>query len=339
MNNQQLLLQIALWLLLYVLLLLYSSLPELDNWSFAFGKSTIPMLSYLAVVYLNAQFVWSAFRSRQQRLWYVILSIGLLVVVGFARMTAEYYWLNRFLAIRHFYDFSSRHIIFTFVTLLVAYFFGILLQAALDYMTLLKKQEEIKSQQLQAELTLLKAQVQPHFLFNTLNNIYYLAYRKSDQTVDVIAKLAELMRYFQTESVKEWVPLTTEIQFIRDYIELETIRIPNGLRVDWCCEGNPDSITIPPMLLMPLVENIFKHGVDKSKSDNWTQISLFIDDTFLRFETRNPIALRSTDVVGTGLTNLAKRLTLLYGSANCLTQQQVNNQYVAQLQLPLFDYK
>ena len=114
-----------------------------------------------------------------------------------------------------------------------------------------------------AELNLLKSQVQPHFLFNTLNNIYYEAFREAPRTALLIGRLSDIMRYFVDESPKEKVTLATEIKFLENYIALEEIRIRHGVKVTFeqRYEGNP---VIPPMLLMTFVENIFKHGIDRS---------------------------------------------------------------------------
>jgi hypothetical protein len=330
--------QVVLWLLLYLLMLTYGW-SGTERYSLAFGRATIPVLSYVTLVYGNDYFFHVSFGQTKNWPRFIALSFGLLIALLLVRMTAEFYLLHKLCGVSHFFDFSFRHFAFTLVTLLIAYFFGILLRTSQNYLTLLKKQDDIKSQQLQAELALLKAQVQPHFLFNTLNNIYYLAYRKSDQTTDVIAKLAELMRYFLTESLEEQVKLATEIQFIRDYIELERIRIPNGIRVDWDCRGNLDAVRLPPMLLMPLVENVFKHGVEKGNADNWVHFSLSVDEKNLSFETRNPVRPRLLHSPGTGLMNLTKRLELLFATQSCLTLNQLNDQFIARLDIPLTELK
>jgi LytS/YehU family sensor histidine kinase len=198
-------------------------------------------------------------------------------------------------------------------------------------LSLLQRQQEMKTRQLSTELNLLKAQVQPHFLFNTLNNIYYLAYTKSDRTAEVIAKLSEIMRYFVDEAPKEKVPLSTEIQFLKNYIELEQIRMLHPVKAKFMIEAD-ESILLPPMLLIPLVENIFKHGVDKTVEENNVAIKLKRLDQQLVFSTCNQVGPALTDRQnGAGLMNLRKRLAILYGDNFELTTSLENGNFKASL--------
>ena len=174
--------------------------------------------------------------------------------------------------------------------MIFAFLFGALLRISLDHFELLRQMEERKSQQVSAELNLLKSQVQPHFLFNALNNIYYLSYTKSDHAPQSIARLSDIMRYFVEEAPKELVPLKAELDFIQDYIEVERIRLPHSLEICW--ERNAhhnEQILIPPILFIPLVENVFKHGVDKTKENNKISISVEVESNALTFTVKNSI--------------------------------------------------
>ncbi len=171
-----------------------------------------------------------------------------------------------------------------FLTYLLSFIFRI----ALAYFSLKQQSEKILLQKSQAELNLLKSQVQPHFLFNTLNNIYYEAYREAPRTAKLIERLSDIMRYFVDESPKDEVSLSTEIQFLENYIVLEKIRIRHEIDLNFIQDCNPD-LRIPPMLLMTFVENIFKHGIDKSSNKNKIDMSLTQKDGYLLFETRNQI--------------------------------------------------
>src|ERR1700759_4059798 len=146
---------------------------------------------------------------------------------------------------------------------LLTYLLSFVFRIAIAYFTLKQQSEKILVQKSQAELNLLKSQVQPHFLFNTLNNIYYEAYREAPKTAKLIERLSDIMRYFVDESPKDEVSLATEIQFLENYIALEKIRIRHGIDLNFIQDCNKDQ-RIPPMLLMTFVENIFKHGIDKS---------------------------------------------------------------------------
>jgi len=191
-------------------------------------------------------------------------------------------------------------------------------------------------QKSQAELNLLKSQVQPHFLFNTLNNIYYEAYREAPRTAKLIERLSDIMRYFVDESPKDEVSVNTEIQFLENYIALEKIRIRHGIELNFVHECAPD-LRIPPMLLMTFVENIFKHGIDKSSSENKIEISLVQQKGSLIFKTKNLLHEKpgNDEPYGFGIKNLRKRLQLLYGEKFELRIITADNFFTAFLKVPL----
>jgi hypothetical protein len=263
-------LQIAVWGIFYVFLLLYT----MQKWEFpqfGFWAATIATVAYFLAVYCNAHWLIPKFYKRGKKIQYYILSILVLTVLQLIRMYAEY----KILLPLHlkFYSWTVSHFSFVFITNFLAFAFGALLRVSIDYLSLLRRQQEMKTRQMATELNLLKAQVQPHFLFNTLNNIYYLAYTKNERTPEVIAKLSDIMRYFVDEAPKEKVPLSTETQFLKNYIELEQIRMLHPVQPEFVIAAD-ESLMIPPMLLIPLVENIFKHGVDKTMEENEVCIGL-----------------------------------------------------------------
>jgi len=183
---------------------------------------------------------------------------------------------------------------------------------------------------------LLKLQVQPHFLFNALNSIYYRVYKVDPPSAGLIERLADIMRYFVDESPKDEVPVYTEVAFIENYIALERIRIRHGASVHFEKAFNPD-LRIPPMLLMTFVENIFKHGIDKSLKQNQVTISLVQQNNHLFFTTRN----RKVDPEagygrgGFGIINLTKRLRMLYGDKFELNIDGEGELFTAFLKIPL----
>jgi sensor histidine kinase YesM len=219
-----------------------------------------------------------------------------------------------------------------FLTFMLSFIFRI----AMAYFELKQQSEKILVQKSQAELNLLKSQVQPHFLFNTLNNIYYEAYREAPRTAKLIERLSDIMRYFVDESPKDEVSLNTEIQFIENYIALEKIRIRHEIELNILKDCNPE-LRIPPMLLMTFVENIFKHGIDKSSSENKIEITLVHQDGYLLFQTRNRIYDKpgTPGHKGFGIENLRKRLCFLYGERFELGTDTTGNFFTAFLKVPL----
>lgn len=324
-------LQVAIWVIFYVFLLLYT----MQKWEFpkfGFWAATIATITYFIAVYSNAHWLIPAFYKQGKKVQYFILSLLLLAILQVVRMYAEY----KILLPLHlkFYSWTLSHFSFVFITNFLAFAFGALLRISIDYLSLLRRQQEMKTRQMATELNLLKAQVQPHFLFNTLNNIYYLAYTKNERTPEVIAKLSDIMRYFVDEAPKEKVPLAMEIQFLKNYMELEQIRMLHPVKPDFVIEAD-ESLMIPPMLLIPLVENIFKHGVDKTLLENKVFIELKRQNNYLCFTTSNSINTEISERPnGGGLKNLRKRLELLYDANFDLVITEDEGNFKALLNFP-----
>lgn len=332
-RTTRILVQVLLWTVFYLLLLLYTT-HKWENGVYGVFNGTIATVFYLLAAYGNASWLMPAYLQKGRMNVYLPVSIVFIALLIAARMYLEYLILMPLH--NTFYGYSWAHFSFDTITLLIAFLFGALIRVALNYSVLLKQKEELVSRQVAAELNLLKAQVQPHFLFNTLNNIYFLAQSGSKQTPNMIAKLSELMRYFIDDSPKDKVPLTTELEFINNYLELEQIRMLHPLKVNIQVEGNVADIKVAPMLLMPFIENVFKHGVDKTEKQNNLQADLFIKDGKLNYTVVNTLHGETGCISkGFGLTNLRKRLELLYPGAFKLTTKKHDHQFVAELQIPV----
>ena len=138
----------------------------------------------------------------------------------------------------------------------------------LKYWYMNQKAHQILTQEkLAAELKFLKTQIHPHFLFNTLNNLYYLAYSKSENTTEVIAKLSQMMRYMIYESNHAKVLLSREVEYMQNYISLERLRLNNQIPIKFDVEGNTEDVWITPLIFITFLENAFKHGVTNNNAD------------------------------------------------------------------------
>lgn len=176
-----------------------------------------------------------------------------------------------------------------------------------------KRSRNQERQQLRLELEYLKAQMNPHFLFNTLNNIYSLAEERSGQTAPLVARLSELMRYVLYDSGAEKVPLSSEVGFIKSYMDIESVRYPDRIQVRFDWQGESEGVLIEPLLLIPFVENAFKHGIREELSKGFVEVISLLADGELTFEVRNSKPVSPTPVTGgLGLRNVRKRLELLY---------------------------
>lgn len=318
-----------------VTLVFFFSVISMDGVGYAITFTPLNIFFYLLIIYGNISLLFPRFWLTGKKVLYVILSVSLLVGVGIARGYIVHRINNYFYPNEHepFTIYSILYYVLTgFLTFMLSFVFRI----AIAYFTLKQQSEKIIAQKSLAELNLLKSQVQPHFLFNTLNNIYYEAYREAPNTAKLIERLSDIMRYFVDESPKDEVSLTTEIQFLENYIALEKIRIRHGIDLNFIKDCNKD-LRIPPMLLMTFVENIFKHGIDKSSSENKIELSLLLQDSYLMFQAQNriPGMPGSAEHRGFGIENLRKRLAFLYGDNFELYTTADNDMFTAFLKVPV----
>lgn len=184
------------------------------------------------------------------------------------------------------------------------------------------------------EIKFLKGQINPHFVFNTLNNIYSMVYFQSDKSLPAIAKLGEVMRFTTYYSQKEIINLQDEVNYIKAHIELEQFRHEENAFVDLKINVNDESLEIPPYTLSPLVENALKHGL--ASNQNPIKMELNINSKKLSFLVKNEIGTQKKDkLAGIGLDNLKKRLEIYYPAAHTLTLSNENNHFTALLEIDL----
>lgn len=179
------------------------------------------------------------------------------------------------------------------------------------------KTQVLEKEKIESELKFLKAQIHPHFLFNTLNNLYALTLDKSDQAPDVVLKLSNLLDYMLYECNAPKVPVEKELNIINNYLSLEKIRYGDELNIDFMKKGNNDGMEIAPMILLPFVENSFKHGLSKNLNNPWINIFIEFKGKEILFEVENNKVKDKEDgkdgyTEGIGLKNVNRRLELIY---------------------------
>ncbi|GAB3910001.1 histidine kinase [Larkinella knui] len=187
------------------------------------------------------------------------------------------------------------------------------------------------------ELKSLKDQINPHFLFNTLNNLYGLTSQDSQKAGEVVMRLAQLMQYMLYEGNRTRVPLCKEMEYLQNYLALERIRYGDRLHLSWQVKGATESVYIAPLILLPFVENAFKHGVSRQLDDAWIQIQLTVgpDDLIFKVENSKPDGSNQTPATGIGLPNIAKRLQLIYPDRHQLRHLNGTGTYLVTLKLEL----
>ena len=195
--------------------------------------------------------------------------------------------------------------------------------------------KEMEAKQSQAELNLLKSQVNPHFLFNSLNSIYSLILSNSNIAGDAVMKLSDLMRYLLESSKKRKVLVKHEFEFLQNYIDLEKIRLGKKAKVNSTFKGDMSGKIISPLLLIPFIENCFKHGISVISKVNEIDILLELSENSVKLRTDNNIAPQrinpSSAKSGTGIENVKKRLELLYPDKHQLEINKLDGKYVVDL--------
>jgi sensor histidine kinase YesM len=315
------------WGALLLLILLQN---DLSDWEFEDYYSIISLIVFMGIgVYVNLYFLIPRYLFLKKYSHYalfvsiLILSTSLLFVI----------WISKFEQI----DWFSR-----FIVMVIIVVFSLMMTSAgkflFEYLQKMIKLKEIENKQLKAELNILKSQVNPHFLFNTLNNLYGLITQNENQkAAEITLKLAELTRYLLESSKKEKVSIKRELQFIEDYLCLEKIRLSNNTDIKFDVSGIEEEMFVAPLLFIPLVENAFKHGLQTVTEKSFAHFSLAIQGDDLFFEAKNSIGkkFQNYSTSGTGIANLKNRLQLIYPEKHQLDIENTANFYKVTLHLEL----
>ena len=277
---------------------------------------------YISFYYFNSNFLVPRLLEQKKVVLYTVIIIVLMIFFGvFPRLYQHYIGdIQRFSTTLHTPSRSknwrppilSPGSITIFLLLLL---FSTGIKVFNQWLHAERRSKQIENEKLHTELSFLKAQINPHFLFNTLNNIYSLAADKSDLTAPAVMKLSSIMRYVLTEARHDTVPLEKEIKFITDYIELQKMRTTSKTSVCFHVEGDPSGKQVSPLLFLPFVENAFKYGVS-NREPSPIQIQMEINDSEVHFQVKNNkqpyTTLRQVENTGIGIQNTRRRLELLY---------------------------
>lgn len=200
--------------------------------------------------------------------------------------------------------------------------------------------EQLNREKLDAELKFLKSQIHPHFLFNTLNNLYALTLTNSPQSSEVVLKLSNLLDYMLYECNVKLIPLRKEVNQIKNIIELERLRYGNRLEVAFTATGDISNKQVPPLLMLPFIENAFKHGVSKGTDESFISIDLNVKENELTLRVENSKVAddpqKDADYTkGIGLKNVRRRLELIYGTQYNLQVFEEEEVFMIALHIPL----
>ena len=224
------------------------------------------------------------------------------------------------------------HVPYAFLSI---FFFGII-KYTYDFRKLKAAAQQLRIEKQEAELNYLKSQTNPHFLFNTLNNIYSLARDKSDLAPESILRLSKILRFMLYETAGDYISIEQELKIIDDYIALEKLRYDDSLRINFNQDIEDMKQALPPLLLIPLVENAFKHGVSETRGHPFVDIHLSVKNRHLVFVVKNSSEALPGESVkeNIGLSNLRRQLELLYNDFS-LSAQQGESVFTASLKINL----
>ena len=315
---------IAWHLTFWVCLFLYEWLPASsihDCYQAAFNAAILNVPIIMVATYFNIFVTVESFLLKKKYGLFALSLGASLIVFGFLRRVVNFYMVYKVL-----YPEKATNLYFlpkiTIDAVNVHLFVG--LGAMIYFIRKWTEQrrinEELMKEKVEAELSLLKSQVQPHFIFNTLNSIYSMAIRKSDNTANAILQLSGLMRYSLLDAKSDLVYLRDEFTYINDYIALQRSRLGNSIQLEFSEEGDCADLQIAPLLIIPFIENAFKHGVNAEENSS-IFIRLLIRQQVLDVEVKNnKVQLHDQHIEksGLGIENTQKRLELIYPSKHQL---------------------
>ena len=311
---------------------------EEPNWLEIFTDGAFQVVSMALISYFNYFILLPRFLKNQNFGRYlleftVIFTLFIIFSIHAKRFLTDGYTYQEKWA------YSERFIVQHIWSSLVIVLFVGMLKFAEDWFELEARKREVENEKLISELRFLKAQINPHFLFNTLNNLYYLAFTNSPNTTEVIAKLSQMMRYMMYDTNNARVPLSKEVEYMQNYISLEKLRLSTEIPIKFDVQGDPDTVSIAPLIFITFLENAFKHGVSNSAADAWVNVSIQLNGKACVYTVENSKMPETgktvTEKSGIGLQNVKRRLDLSYPDNYELNVEDSDTRYAVELKLNL----
>jgi two-component system, LytTR family, sensor histidine kinase AlgZ len=296
------------------------------------------VLMTMSIAYFNYFYIFPRFLKHKNIGRYILefilpFAIGITIMVYGKQYIVDGFSKNaKFL-------YTQRFVVYLSLNTLFIVSFVAVLKFIEDWLELEAQKKALETEKLTAELQFLKAQINPHFLFNTLNNLYYLALTNAPHTPEIIAKLSQMMRYMIYDSNHAKVSLTKEIDYMHNYISLEKLRFNNDVPIVFEVEGNTEGVQIAPLVLITFLENAFKHGVSNTAHGAWVKIKIETDKKTLHYTVENSLLTlkdeKTKEKSGIGLQNVKRRLDLMYPQKHNLVIEEKESEYRIALNLEL----
>jgi sensor histidine kinase YesM len=289
-------------------------------------------LTIVAAVYFNLKVLIARFLNHSRFRIYLTYAAGLCLLSAILNFAIFNYFIDKLFPNLFYISYFK---IWELVLIMAGYlvFTGVLFLTGQYAQMLIEKRDAASN-----ELSALKAQINPHFLFNNLNTIYSMASQKDERTADVVLKLSDFLRYVLYDTSSETIPLEKEVEIIRNYVSLQKERVnPDVTKVVLTTDGDFSSARISPLLLLPLAENCFKHGIGKISGT--IRIHISFDGKKLNLTTENQIAIREKtnpdENGGIGIQNVQKRLNLIYPNCYSLEYHEKDGTFHLKMEIEL----
>lgn len=325
----EILMHISVWVLIFVNTFNYTIVDEEPI------SAIITVFFIIAIIavpfYFNYYFLSDLiFIKKKYAQYFLIVSLTIIItyfILDFTSATALYT------------DSESFSEVISIVTnLILIIVFSNLFKGYLTWLEDQQRKTELEKEKLQSELNFLKLQINPHFLFNSLNNIYSLSYNKSDNAAPMIAKLSKILRYMLQECQESRVLLSKELELLKNFIDLNMLKIGEERRIDIYTEGITNNQKIAPLILITFLENAFKHGNVLTEKTGWINMESIVEDNNFTFKLTNSINktnISQNDDSGIGLKNTKKQLELNYSDNYNLNISENDNEYIVSLQIEI----
>lgn len=312
-----------------------------DNPESFIKRGSASLIGILLVVFLNIRYLMPRLYFKKKHIMFVISGVILIVLTAVLIHSDGLPWSDWFSyqrrgnpSIRRGGGMRDLFSGVRWLSRMIPFIFAFLGSTLVEISWFMNTKEK---ENLETELKFLKSQVNPHFLFNALNNIYSLAVDQSPDTPESVIQLSEILRYMVYDSNAELVPLENELKYIKNYVNLKMLTDPDGIDVRMDLSSSNNGLKVPPLLFIPFVENAFKHSKIGNSESDFIHISLNIQNENLIFQVVNSLPAQSytkDKVGGVGLENIQKRLELLYpGDQHELKINQVKDRFEVNLRL------
>jgi sensor histidine kinase YesM len=326
------------WIIYFIFNFLRFGSINNDYW-YSLKSNLVEFPLNIIITYFTIYFLIPRFILKKKYLLFLLTFTGSLVLFYLVRTSLSYLLVTKDIwpeAQGNQQPFTLIHIVEVMIGTIYVIALVSAIKLAYDWITEKRKNDELQRLQLQTELDFLKTQIQPHFFFNTLNNLYALVIKQSPRAPDVVMKLSEIMQYVLYEVKEPKISLMKAINYLYSYLELEKLRYGERVQSEINIEGDIDDVAIPPLIFLPFIENCFKHGV-KKQGDIKVDIDFAVGDKFLYFSVENTLGDDKEIITkhGIGIENVKRRLELLYGKKYTLKTITSEKTFKVLLNIPL----